>query len=220
MILSKPIRIVIADDHEIFRDGFAELLNKHEDVILEGQASNGRELIAIAEKYMPDVILTDIKMPVMDGIEATKYLTKHLPDIHIIALSMFNDDNYVLDMMEAGARGYLLKNAHKTEIIDAIKTVRNNEFFYCKETSAKLTSLLANSYYDDKKQMTAVEFNFKERDIIRLIFKEFSNKEIAAELFMNVRTVEGYRKRIHEKMRVKNSVGIIIYALRHKLIEI
>lgn len=220
MKFSKPIRVVIADDHEIFRDGFAGLLNKQRDVLLEAQAGDGRELITIAEKCKPDVILTDIKMPEMDGIEATKYLTKHLPQIHIIALSMFNDDNYILDMMEAGASGYLLKNTDKAEIIEAIKTVHNNDVYYCKETSAKLAILLANSNYDEKREVPETEFNFKERDIIKLIFKEFSNKEMASELFMSVRTVEGYRMRIQEKMNVKNAVGIIIYALKHKLIEI
>ena len=215
-----PIRIVVADDHEIFRDGFAGLLKKQKDIILVGQAEDGKQLIKVAEETQPDVVLTDIKMPVMDGIEATKYLTEHFPDISVIALSMFNDDHYVLDMVEAGARGYLLKNTHKTDIIEAIKTVYRNEFYYCKETSAKLTQLLAHINSDEHKDAPLLKFNVRELEIIKLLCLELSNKEMSAELHMSVRTVEGYRKRIQEKMRVRNVVGIVIYSIRNGLVDV
>lgn len=215
-----PIRIVVADDHEIFRDGFAGLLKKQKDIMLVGQAENGKQLISVAEEKKPDVILTDIKMPVMDGIEATKYITEHFPHIKIIALSMFNDDHYVLDMIDAGVRGYLLKNADKTEIIEAIKAVYKNEFYYCNETSAKLSHLLAHRSIDEKKGDPMPNFNAQEREVIRLICNELPNKEIAAELHMSVRTVEGYRQRIQDKMMVRNVVGIVIYSIRHGLIEV
>jgi len=215
-----PIRIVVADDHEIFRDGFAGLLKKQKDIILVGQAEDGKQLISVAEVTQPDVILTDIKMPVMDGIEATKYIYDHLPHIKVIALSMFNDDHYVLDMIDAGARGYLLKNADKTQIIEAIKAVYRDEFYYCNETSAKLTHLLAYRNIDEKRIAPVPYFNPQEREVIRLICSELSTKEIAVRMNLSVRTIEGYRKRIHEKMKVRNVVGIVVYSIKNKLIEI
>ncbi len=217
-LLETPIRIVLADDHEIFRDGFAGLLKKQTDIILVGQAENGEQLIRVAEKMNPDVILTDIKMPLMDGIEATKLLSEKFPDVKIIALSMFNDDHLVFDMIEAGAKGYLLKNAHKSDIIEAIKAVYDDQMYYCKETSDKLINMMARAKHKGHEEEVAF-FSEKEKEIIYMICKELSNKEMSAHLHLSVRTVEGYRNRIQAKMKVKNAAGIVIYSIRHKLFE-
>ncbi|HMK05164.1 MAG TPA: response regulator transcription factor [Ferruginibacter sp.] len=218
--LYMPIRIVLADDHEIFRDGFAGLFKKQTEIQLIGEASDGRELIALTEKLKPDVILTDIKMPNMDGIEATKILTQKFPGICVIALSMFNDDNLVIDMMEAGAKGYLLKNAHKTEIIEAIKTVYRQGMYYCKQTSDKLIKMLAKSKFNLHKEPVRPTFTVKEIEIIRLICEQRSNKEISNQLCLSIRTIEGYRKTIQEKMKVKTLAGIAIYAIRNNIYQI
>src|SRR5688572_6417453 len=111
--MNYSIRLVIADDHEIFRDGLALMLSKQQDVVLTGQAENGKELLKLVDDIQPDVVMTDIKMPGMDGIEATKLLIQRYPDLKIIALSMFDEENLIVDMLEAGAKGYLLKNADK-----------------------------------------------------------------------------------------------------------
>src|SRR5450432_3489351 len=107
-----PIRILLADDHEIFREGFDTLLKKQNDIVQVGEATNGLELVQLTEKFNPDVILTYIQMPEMDGIEATKKISLSHPHIHIIALTMFEDEHYIVEMLECGARGYLLKNSH------------------------------------------------------------------------------------------------------------
>jgi DNA-binding NarL/FixJ family response regulator len=209
-----PIRIVLADDHEIFRDGFNVMLKKQPDIKLIGEASNGMELIEIAERLMPDIIMTDIKMPKTDGIEATRILTTKFPGINIIALSMFDDDHLIIDMLEAGAKGYLLKSAHKNEVIDAIRSVYKDETYYCKSTSAKLVQMIAQSRFDPYKEKQKPEFSKKEIDIIRLICQEATNKEIALKLFLSMRTIEGYREKIQEKMKVKNVAGIVVYAIK------
>lgn len=214
------IRIVLADDHEIFRDGFAGLLTKQNEIQLVGEASDGIELINMTEKLKPDVVLTDIKMPNMDGIEATKILTKRFPGIYVIALSMFNDDNLVIDMMEAGAKGYLLKNAHKTEILEAIKTVHKEEMYYCKQTSSKLIQLLAKSKFNPYKEPIKPKFTSKEIEIIQLICQQFSNKEISKHLCLSIRTIEGYRKSVQEKMKVRNTAGIVVYAIKNEIYKI
>jgi len=211
------IKLVIADDHEIFRDGLKLMLGKQEDIVLVGEADNGKQLIALVEEQRPDVVLTDIKMPVMDGIEATKWLSEHYPDTGIIGLSMFNEDNLIIDMLEAGARGYLIKNADKNEVIDAIKTVYQQDTYYCRQTTGKLARMIANSKYNPYSRKPKIEFSEREKDIIELICQEFTNKEIGEKLFLSSRTVEGYRMKIQEKMGVKNSVGIVVYAMKHGL---
>src|SRR5438309_1710008 len=144
---TKPITLVLADDHEIFRDGFRSMIRKQPAVVLAGEAADGEELIEIGLRLKPDIIITDIKMPKLDGIEATKRLLKELPETGIIALSMFDEENLIVDMMEAGARGYLLKNAHKTEIMEAINTVHSGQTYYCSETSARLAQMIAKSRF-------------------------------------------------------------------------
>ncbi len=215
-----PIRIVLADDHEIFRDGFNVMLKKQSDIKLVGEAANGMELIEIAEKLMPDIILTDIKMPKIDGIGVTRILTAKFPGINIIALTMFDDDHLIIDMLEAGVKGYLLKSAHKTEIIDAIKTVYKNETYYCKSTSTKLVQMIAQSRFDPYKEKQKPEFTIKEIEVIRLICQQASNKEIASKLFLSMRTIEGYREKIQEKMKVKNVAGIVVYAIKTGIYKI
>lgn len=220
MKIYTPIRIVLADDHEIFRDGFNIMMKKQANIKLVGEAGNGAELIEVAGKLMPDVILTDIKMPRIDGIEATKIITKKYPEINIIALSMFDDDNLIIDMLEAGARGYLLKSAHKNEIIEAIKAVYNQETYYCKSTSGKLAQLIAQSRFNPFNPNQRKEFSQKEVEIIKLICQEASNKEIAARLFLSVRTIEGYREKIQDRIKAKNTAGIVIYAIKNGIYKI
>lgn len=215
-----PIRIILADDHEIFRDGFVDLLKKQDEIVLVGEAANGKELLEQADRFQPDVILTDIKMPLMDGIEATRILAEKMPQVYVIALSMFNDDHLVSDMMEAGARGYLLKNAHKTEILEAIRAVHNHDMYYCRQTSAKLIQQLARSKSGLYKEPLLPKFSEKELAVITMICRQASNNEISGELHLSVRTIEGYRKRIQEKMKVRNTAGIVVYAIKNGLFKI
>lgn len=211
---SIPINVVIADDHELFRDGLKLMLNSAEGINLVGEAWDGRELINLVKKQQPDVVVTDIKMPITDGVEATKFIMQHYPAIKVIALSMFDDEELILEMFEAGAIGYLLKNADKSEMVEAIFTVNQNKPYYCKSTSGKLTKLLAYSRYNMQKQQKEAEFSEKEKEIIRLICQEYTNKQIGEKLFLSTRTVEGYRMKILEKMGAKNIVGIVIEAIR------
>lgn len=219
MIDSTPITIIIADDHELFRDGFKVLLNKIKSVQLVAEASNGEELIQLVQHHRPDIVITDIKMPVMDGITATRNLAKQFPQTGIIALSMFEEENLIVDMLEAGAKGYLLKNAQKTEILHAITEVYHGHNYYCAETNKKLINLIARSAHDSQYRVGRNDFNDKEINIIRLICQEMSNREIAEHLNLSKRTVEGYRDRIMEKIGAKNSIGIVIYAVRHNIYQ-
>lgn len=213
------INIIMADDHEIFRDGFAVMFRRSADIKLLGDARNGRQLITMVEKYNPDVVLTDIKMPDLDGVEATRIITASFPQIGIIALSMFDDDNLIIDMLEAGARGYLLKNAHKKEIVEAIRTVNKNEHYYCNHSSAKLAAMIASSRFNPNKELRKIVFTEKETEVMKLICKEFSTREISEAMHLSGRTIEGYREKILEKTHARNTAGIVVYAIRHGIFK-
>jgi two-component system, NarL family, response regulator NreC len=210
-----PIKIIIADDHEIFRDGLKLMLSKYPGISILAEASNGKELVTLVDEHNPEVILTDIVMPVMDGIEAVKKIRETRPDAAIIALSMFDNESLIVDMLEAGAIGYLLKNADKEEILEAIHSVSMHRPYYCKSTSIKLAKLISKSKF--KGLETKIEFSEKEKEIIQYVCQEFTNKEIGTKLFLSKRTVDGYRSKIMEKMQVKSTAGIVIYAIKHGL---
>ncbi len=219
--MKEEIRLVIADDHEIFRDGLALMLSKQRNLFLAGQAADGLALVELVDQLRPDVILTDIKMPLMDGVEATRKIIRHHSKAKIIALSMFDEENLIVDMLEAGAKGYLLKNADKSEILEAIRTVEQNNHYYCQHTSDRLASLLVKSKFSPTKEnkQKPVEFNDRELEIIKFICQQFTAQQMAEKLFLSKRTIEGYRTKILEKMNVKNTAGVVIYALKHHLID-
>lgn len=219
-IQGKVVRVVIADDHEIFREGVKLTLSKLPEVSTLAEASNGLQLIELVNKHHPDVVITDIKMPQMDGIEAVRKIKSKHPDIGIIALSMFDQDDLILDMLEAGANGYLLKNADKDEIAEAIRSVAVGDPYYCKTTNSKLARLIAQSRFTPYNRKVKPNFSDKELEIIELVCRELTNKEIADKLFMSIRTVEGHRQKILEKMEVKNTVGLVIYAIQNGLVKL
>jgi DNA-binding NarL/FixJ family response regulator len=210
----KLTTVLIADDHEIFRDGLKLILHARNGIELIGEADNGRSLIALARQLRPEIIITDIKMPEMDGVEATRVLTTENPKANIISLSMFDEEDLVVEMFEAGAKGYLLKNAHKNEILEAIATVKTGQPYFCTATSGRLTHKLARSLFNPYAQSEKISFTDREMSVIRLICDELTNKEIADRLFISSRTVEGVRQRIIDKMKVKNTAGMVIYAVK------
>lgn len=210
----QPISVVLADDHEIFRDGMKLMLSKLPEFEIKGDASDGRELIKLVDALKPDIVVTDIKMPLMDGVEATKYITKKYPQTGVIALSMFDEISLIVEMLEAGASGYLVKDCDKQEIKEAIERVHQQEQYYCRHTGNKLMQVMARNAKKDSKA-GAPTLSDKEKEIIDLICQQYTTKEIGEKLFMSPRTVEGYRLKILEKLEAKNTVGIVITAIKY-----
>lgn len=215
-----PINIIIADDHEIFREGFKLLWKKQKEIVVIAEASNGRELVNMVEKQKPDVVMMDVRMPLMDGIEACRIIKNKFPDISIIALSTYDEQSIIVDKLEAGVNGYLLKSAGKHEITEAIQTVVTGDIYFSGTTSTKLFHLLSKTKYNPIRNSKVPEFTNRELQIIALLCKEYTNKEIAAELGLCNRTVEDYKMRIQNKIGAKNMVGIAVYALKNHLIAV
>ncbi|WP_343693978.1 response regulator transcription factor [Chitinophaga sp.] len=213
------IRLVIADDHEIFRDGLALMLSRQPNINLVGQAGDGRELLDLLATTEVDVVMTDLKMPLMDGITATRTLLQRYPHIRIIALSMFDEEELIVEMLEAGAKGYLLKNADKQEIIEAITSVFDDKIFYCRQTSSKLAAMIVKSRFNPYRDTQPITFTDREKEIIRLICLQYTAQQIGEKIFLSKRTVEGHRTRILEKMNVKNTAGVVVFALKNNLIS-
>jgi DNA-binding NarL/FixJ family response regulator len=211
------ISVIVADDHEIFRDGINTLINKQEGIRIVAEASNGEQLVQLTKLHLPDVILADIEMPVMNGIEATRIITQKFPGVGIIALSFSDNIHMIAEMIDAGASGYLLKNALKKEIIEAIRAVSANKSYYCMGTSQKLSNALARNSLNPGDSIKQLRFTKREKDIINLICEELSTQGIAAKLNLGIRTIEGYRARLLQKTGCHNTPGLVVYIMQHNL---
>ncbi len=214
------IKLAIADDHKIFRNGLKATLEDCADFDLVIEASNGKQLLGMLTDVKPDVILMDIKMPEMDGIQTTTAIKQKYKDVKVLALSMFNEDKYIVDMMKAGASGYLLKNAEPEEIIEAISTVFYKDYYFNEHLSITLIKQLAGNNNSNNPSQSLADFNEREIEVLRLVCQECSNQEIADKICLSVRTVEGYRARLFEKTRSKNLVGLVIFAIKTGIINV
>lgn len=205
---STTIKIVIADDHAIFRNGLVTVLKQYRFCQVIGQASNGTELLALAEQLQPDVVITDIQMPLINGIEATAIISERFPQISVLVLSMCSDEQSVLKVMKAGARGYIFKNADTEELIRALRAVQKSQDIYF---DAQKQALLKH-VQKKSAELTKVELN-----VLSLTCKDFSNKEIASFLGTSVRSVESAKERIRKKTGARGVIGIAFYAIKHAL---
>ena len=217
MICKNKIRVIIADDHAVYLDGLEMLLSKEQEIEIVGMATDGGRLIHLTKLLLPDIVLTDLKMPEIDGIQAIKEITALNLPCHCIALSTFDSDYLIIEALEAGAMGYITKNAQRDEIIEAIKTVNAHHAYYCKTTSLKLARQIANSSFNPWKKAGLHMFNDTEKEIICLICEEKKSEEISRQLFIAKRTVEGIRAKILEKAGAKTPIGLVVYAIKNAL---
>lgn len=211
------IGIVLVDDHHILLDGLNALLKKQKDMEVKGIFTNGNELLQQLEKLQPDVALVDINMPEMTGVELTLRIKKHYPKTAVICLSMHDGIDYILEMVDSGVSGYLLKNTNDKELLEAIRAVHEGKLYFPAEIASKITAeaIRTRKGEEHEKEMNLTE---RELEILKLIFKEYSNAKIAAELFISERTVETHRKNMLRKTKSASMLGLMKYAMEHKLI--
>lgn len=215
------IKVAIADDHKIFRSGVINTLIPYDNISFIFEADDGLHLLQIMETQQPDVILMDLKMPNMDGIEATIKVKEKYPDVKVIILTMYEDDNFIVHLVENGANAYLLKNAEPEEIYEAICTTFEKGFYFNENVNL---ALLKKVLHKNKQQFkptlkNEIQLNDREQEVLKLICNELTTQEISEQIFLSPRTVEGIRQKLLEKINVKNSVGLVLYAFRNGLIE-
>ncbi|RTL59798.1 MAG: response regulator transcription factor [Sphingobacteriales bacterium] len=213
------IKVAIADDHQIFRKGVILSLRPFANIKFVLEAENGDQLLEGLAEAQPDVILMDLRMPNKDGIETTKIISKTYPHIHIIVLTMFEDERFVTHLMENGANGYLLKSSDPGEIKKAIMEVMARGYYLNNFVNRILLKKSHNRTKTIPNLNSEIVINDKEKQVIRLLCMEYTAQEIATEMNISPRTVEAIKDRLMERFGVKNSVGLVFYAMKNSLID-
>jgi DNA-binding NarL/FixJ family response regulator len=210
------IRIIIADDHQLFRNGLKILLDSFPEFEVTGEASNGKEFLELLKTVQADIALMDINMPEMDGIEATRKGTKINPLVSVIALSMYGEEEYYYKMVDAGAKGFLLKDSDISEVKEAILTVVKGGSYFSQELLYHVIQKIKHREQETK----SANLSKREREILAKICEGLSNQEIAEALFISKRTVDKHRANLLGKTNSKNTASLILFAIKNKLIEI
>ena len=213
------IKIIIADDYKIFRDGLKVSLSQDEGFDIIAEADNGEDLIALIEKSKPNVIIMDLKMPIMDGMEATQIIRKKYTDIKILVVSMYDDDKFIIHLMEIGANGYLLKNADPAEILKAIHSVFENGYYFNDIVNKALLKKLVLKGNIKPSFNQNVELTERELEVLKLVCEEKTATEIGKEIFLSPRSVEGIRQRLIEKIGVRNTAGLVMFAVKNNIVS-
>jgi len=213
------IKVAIADDHQIFRRGVILSMRSYTDIKFVMEAENGEDLLAKIPEAAPDVILCDLKMPLKDGIDTTKQITKDFPTIRVIILTMYEDERFVGHLMDCGAAGYLLKSTDPSEIKKAIMEVMRTGFYL----NPFVNKVLIKKNYSKQKfnptLTTEIVVSEREKEVLTLVCMEYTATEIAQKMDISSRTVEAIKDRLMERFGVKNSVGLVFYAMKNQLID-
>ena len=212
------INILIADDHKIVRDGIISLLSDEKEFNIVAEAENGIQVLNLLKQERIDIVVMDISMPEMNGIECTKKIKQIYPKILILILSMYNEEQYVNEVFKSGASGYILKNSGKEELVRAIRTISCGKPYYSSEVTQTYIESLAkpNSKNSDIENIIN-ELTSREIEILELIVNEFSNQEIAEKLFISIRTVDAHRRNLLNKTGAKNTAGLVKFAILNNI---
>ncbi len=219
----KKINIFLVDDHQIVRDGIKSLLLNSLEISIAGEAMNGKELMEKIEHSKPDVILMDISLPDISGIELTKQITQQFPDIKVVILSMYTQEDFITNAIAAGAKGYLPKNTTRQELLNAIIAVHNGKEYYNDAVSKIILENYISTVRKSKESITekdAETLSSREKQILKLYIEGMSNQQIADKLFISIRTVESHKNHIMQKLGVKSTVELVKYAIRNNITEV
>jgi DNA-binding NarL/FixJ family response regulator len=211
-LTNKKNRIIIADDHSLFRQGLKLILEDIENVEVVADVANGKELIEITGMLRPDLIIMDINMPLVNGIEASRLLLHENPDLKILVISMYGEEQYYNSVIENGVKGFILKDAENTELRAAVNLILNGKTYFSQELLLKLIR--------NRKANAQISLTHREQEVLNLICQGFSSMEIAVKLFLSERTVESHRANLLNKTGCRNSLSLVLFAFRNNLVTI
>jgi two-component system invasion response regulator UvrY len=212
--MNNKIKVVLVDDHILLRTGLRGLIDSFDNCTVLFEANNGRDFISkLKAKEIPDMVLMDINMPEMDGYETTLWIKNNHPDIKVLALSMYDNENAIIRMLRAGVKGYILKDCDPSELKYAINSIITSGFYYTENVTGKLISIVSKKDNDD-------ELNEREIAFLKLVCSELTYKEIADKMYKGARTIDGYRDALFEKLNVKTRVGLVLYAIKNGIVSL
>lgn len=213
----QKIKLFFVDDHQMLIDGMKALLKNEKQFELSGESNSSVKALELIRQKQPDILVTDINMPEMNGIELTRKIKELYPDIKVLALSMYGEKSMISEMLDAGVSGYILKNTGREELVNALTKISEGGLFFSDEVSAEMMKAMSERG-QKKEEKEEVNFTIREKEVLQLIAKEYSNAQIADALFISERTVETHRKNLFRKANTKTVVGLIKYAMENKLI--
>lgn len=216
----KPIKLLVVDDHNLVREGISQLLQSEPDISIVGSATNGQEAVEKAGQLLPDVVLMDIAMPVMNGIEATRQIKALFPEVQVVALTMYDYDDYIMEMFGVGALSYVLKTAAKQDLVAAIKGAGEGQSFLYPPIASKLISNLTARKVEKLDNNSLDILTQREREILKHIAEGYSSQEIALALRLSIRTVQTHRANIMKKLGIHNTAELVRYAIGAGLVKV
>jgi DNA-binding NarL/FixJ family response regulator len=215
----KKIGVLLVDDHTVVRQGLRALLKAEEDLEVVGEAENGRLAVMLARKTMPDVVLMDVAMPLLNGLEATRQILKSLPKTRVLVLTSYGDDDYVRQLMQAGAAGYLIKQTAANDLLKAIREVYRGHAFFSPGIAKRLRDQCREAFVAGQPARKAGELTSREAEVLQLIAEGFSNKQIAGELTISIKTVEKHRQQVMNRLNIHDVAGLTRYAITKGMVE-
>ena len=215
----KKISVLLVDDHTVVRQGLRALLQSEEDMEVVGEAENGRQAVGMARKNSPDVVVMDVAMPMLNGLEATRQILKNQPSTKVLVLTSYGDDDCVAQLMRAGAAGYLIKQTAANDLLKAIREVYRGNAFFSPSIAKRLRDQCRESFSTGQAARKSGELTSREAEVLQLIAEGFSNKQIAGELGISIKTVEKHRQQVMNKLNIHEVAGLTRYALAQGLVE-
>lgn len=207
----EKIKILLVDDQVLMRDGLKTIINFQDDMEVVGVASDGLKCLELVEQLKPDLVLMDVRMPIMDGVEATKEIKKDYPEIKVVILTTFDDDEYIINALQYGAEGYLLKDTDSTQLTNSIRDAMNGNLLLPGKVATKLVKKLDNNKILNKEEDVLEQFSEREKEIISLMTKGYNNVQISKTLFLSEGTVKNYISNIYSKVGISERTKVILY---------
>ena len=212
------IKVLIADDHTMFADGIESILKDEPDLEVIGQCHDGVSILKFVKKEEPDVLLLDVNLPEMSGIDVCKAITASHKNVKILALSMFNEHSFITEILNNGAKGYILKNTGKNELVNAIKTVQSGSSYFSQSVTETIMKGLVKKERQSKNFKNVPKISRREKEVLELIVQEFTTVEIAEKLFISLKTVESHRSNLLSKLGVRNTAGLVRFTFENNLL--